>query len=102
MNRTDIHIGDKVQTIKGRGVVSYINDDMTFIVDLDSDHGSYYFSKDTAWKIDENDTSISDGIYMELFAVKNGVRYNAKIVNMKDASTILTNSLMDGVEKLWK
>lgn len=46
--------------------------------------------------------SLSDGIYMELFAVKNGVRYNAKTISMKDASTILTNSLMDGVEKLWR
>lgn len=46
-------------------------------------------------------TSMSDGVYMELFAVKNGIRYNAKIVDMKDASTILTNGLMDGIEKLW-
>lgn len=46
--------------------------------------------------------SMSDGIYMELFAVKNGIRYNAKIVDMKDASTILMNGLMDGIEKLWK
>lgn len=45
---------------------------------------------------------VDDGIYMELFAVKNGVRYNAKIVNMKDVSTILTESLMDGIEKLCK
>lgn len=41
-----------------------------------------------------------DGIYMELFAVKDGVRYNAKIINMRDVSTILTGSLMDGIEKL--
>lgn len=48
-----------------------------------------------------NAQSMNDGIYMELFAVKNGVRYNAKIINMREVSTILTNSLMDGVEKLW-
>lgn len=41
-----------------------------------------------------------DGIYMELFAVKDGIRYNSKIVNVRDVSTLLTNSLMDGIEKL--
>ena len=43
---------------------------------------------------------LSDGCYMELFAVQNGTRYNSKIVSLKDASIILTNSLMDGIEKL--
>lgn len=43
-----------------------------------------------------------DGTYMELFAIKDGVRYNAKIVNMKEVSTILTNGLMDGIQKLWQ
>ena len=46
-------------------------------------------------------TTLDDGIYTELFAVKNGIRYNAKIVDMKKVSTTLTNSLMDGIEKLW-
>lgn len=44
---------------------------------------------------------LPDGIYMELFAVKDGNRYNAKVINMKDVSTTLTSSLMDGIEKLW-
>ena len=43
-----------------------------------------------------------DGIYAELFAVKDGTRYNAKVVSIKEMSTILTNSLMDGIEELWK
>lgn len=42
-----------------------------------------------------------DGIYMQLFCVKDGVRYDMKVVNLKDVSTILTNSLMDGIEKLY-
>ena len=46
-------------------------------------------------------TTLDDGIYTELFAVKNGIRYNAKIVDMKEVSTTLTGSLMDGIEKLW-
>lgn len=47
-----------------------------------------------------NNQNVEDGIYIELFAVKDGVRYNSKIVNMRDVSTLLTNSLMDGIEKL--
>ena len=43
-----------------------------------------------------------DGTYLELFAVKDGVRYDAKVVSMKDVATTLTSSLMDGIEKLWK
>ena len=45
--------------------------------------------------------SRDDGVYMELFAVKNGMRYNAKVVSMSEASKTLTNGLMNGVEKLW-
>lgn len=44
---------------------------------------------------------LKDGVYMELFAVKDGTRYSAKIIDMKETATILTNSLMDGVQKLW-
>lgn len=49
----------------------------------------------------EEKQTMNDGIYMELFAVKDGIRYNAKIVDMKEVSTKLTNSLMDGIEQLW-
>ena len=41
-----------------------------------------------------------DGIYMQLFCVKNGVRYDMKVVDLKEFSTTLTDSLMDGIEKL--
>ena len=43
-----------------------------------------------------------DGLYIQLFAVKNGVRYDMKVIDMQEISITLTNSLMDGVEKLWK
>ena len=43
-----------------------------------------------------------DGIYAELFAVKDGIRYNVKVASIKEMSTTLTNSLMDGIEELWK
>lgn len=46
-------------------------------------------------------TPRDDGVYMELFAVKNGMRRNVKVVSMSEASKTLTNGLMDGVEKLW-
>lgn len=55
----------------------------------------------TEYKDENVGSTINDGIYMEMFAVKNGVRYNAKIMNMKDVSVMLTQSLMDGIEKLW-
>lgn len=50
MNRTDIQIEDKVQTLKGRGIVTYIDGD-NVVVDLDGDHGSYWFTKESVWKI---------------------------------------------------
>lgn len=43
-----------------------------------------------------------DGLYVELFAIKNGVRYNAKILNMRDVATTLTSGLMDGLDKMWE
>lgn len=49
----------------------------------------------------EEKQTMNDGVYIELFAVKDGIRYNAKIIDMKEVSTTLTNSLMDGIEKLW-
>ena len=49
----------------------------------------------------EENQTMDDGVYMELFSIKDGVRYNAKIINMKEVASILTNSLMDGVDKLW-
>lgn len=46
-------------------------------------------------------TPRDDGIYFETFAVKEGVRYNNKVTSVKAAAATLTNSLMDGMEKLW-
>ena len=46
--------------------------------------------------------AMNDGIYMELFAIKDGMRYNVKVMNMNEAVNILTNSLLDGIEKLWQ
>ena len=45
---------------------------------------------------------MNDGIYMELFTVKDGVRYNAKILDIREATLILTNGLMNGIENLWE
>ena len=53
-------------------------------------------------KKEKNNSVTNDGVYIELFAIKNGIRYNAKIIEMKDMANILTNSLMDGIENLWK
>ena len=43
---------------------------------------------------------MDDGIYFELFAVKNNVRYNAKIVSMYEAVRLLTEGMMSGVQKI--
>ena len=40
---------------------------------------------------------MKDGIYFKVFAVKDGTRYNVKIIDVKDASKILANSVMDGL-----
>lgn len=67
--------------------------------DIDSINSAlkYYYEYDYQ---KEQTNDITDGAYIELFAVKNGVRYNYKTVSMKDMATILTNSLMDGVQEL--
>lgn len=43
---------------------------------------------------------MNDGMYVEFFVVKDGVRYNLKTADMKNVSVTLTNSLMDGIEKI--
>ena len=43
---------------------------------------------------------MKDGIYFEIFGVKDGVRYNAKIIDVKEVSGILANSVMDGLGKV--
>lgn len=43
---------------------------------------------------------MKDGIYFELFAVKDGVRYNAKIIDVKEVIGIMANSVMNGLGKV--
>ena len=43
---------------------------------------------------------MKDGVYFEVFAVKNSIRYNAKIINVSDVSKIMANSVMDGLEEV--
>ena len=43
---------------------------------------------------------MKDGIYFEIFAVKDGVRYNVKIIDAKEVSGIMANSVMDGLGKV--
>ena len=51
---------------------------------------------------DKEDTTYSDGVYAELFVMKNGVRYNIRSIEMKEMTSILVNYLMDGIEKLYE
>ena len=43
---------------------------------------------------------MGDGIYLEIFALKEGKRINFKIVSLRQLSNVLTNGLMNSVEKL--
>ena len=43
---------------------------------------------------------MKDGIYFEIFAIQNGKRYNAKIINASEVSKIMANSVMDGLGKV--
>ena len=43
---------------------------------------------------------MKDGIYFEIFAVKDGVRYNTKIIEVKEVSEIMANSLTNGLGKI--
>lgn len=42
-----------------------------------------------------------DGVYVQVFAVRDGIRYDIKVISLKEVSISLTNSLMDGVEKVF-
>lgn len=56
MNKADVYVGDRVQTIKGIGIVIWVYD-ATVVVELDGDHGTYLFGKNSVWKLveDNND-----------------------------------------------
>ena len=43
---------------------------------------------------------MEDGIYLEIFAIKEGKRINFKIVSLRQLSKVLTNGLMNGLEKI--
>lgn len=48
----------------------------------------------------DSDEELEEGIHVDFYAIKDGVRYYYKTVSLKDLSLILTGSLMDGVEKM--
>jgi hypothetical protein len=43
---------------------------------------------------------MKDGLYLEIFVVKDGVRYCVKIIDSKKVSNIMANSVMDGLAKV--
>ena len=57
-------------------------------------HTNTIYNLKTAPKRDE-------GVYVQVFAVKDGIRYDMKVISLKEVSISLTNSLMDGVEKVF-
>lgn len=85
---------------KGNNVGLYCNDCGAWLKWLDKDELRAFEQS----KITQTTTNqiMNDGVYMELFVVKDGIKYNAKILDMKDVTKVLTNSLMDGIENLWQ
>ena len=51
------------------------------------------------YKDKKNNSATSDGVYMELFVIKNGVRHNVKIIEMKEVTNALIDSIMHETEK---
>jgi hypothetical protein len=43
---------------------------------------------------------LNDGVYMELFAVKDGVRYNSKIVNIRENIVVYIMTGQNAVESI--
>ena len=41
-----------------------------------------------------------DGIYIDIFVVKDGEKYLLKTINMKEVSNILVDNLMNGIEEI--
>lgn len=40
---------------------------------------------------------MEDGLYVSLFAIRNGVRYDFRTMEMKDVTKIMVDSMMDGL-----
>ena len=43
---------------------------------------------------------MENGIYLEIFVMKNGKRYNIKTLSLKHFSDTLVNGIMDAIEEL--
>lgn len=43
---------------------------------------------------------IENGIYIDVFVVKDGLRYPLKTLDMGDVSKILVDNLMNGIEEI--
>jgi len=47
----------------------------------------------------ESSSDVKDGVYAELFVVKNGVKSRTCIVDVKDISALLTDTFVSTIEK---
>ena len=63
---------------------------------------NYQDAECSEYKDKKNNSATSDGVYMELFVIKNGVRHNVKIIEMKEVTNALIDSITYGTEKVWK
>lgn len=88
---------------KGNNIGLYCNDCGAWIKWLNKNEVRVFeHSKDNKTnEVNKNESmNDKDGVYMELFVVKDNVRHNVKVINLRDISITLTNSLMKGIDKL--
>lgn len=84
-------------------ITDLTDDEATVEFETERDGGCFSFDITDLTKAPEPKSNVlNDGIYIELFAVKDGVRYNAKVLDMKEVTLILTNGLLNGIENLWE
>ena len=43
---------------------------------------------------------MKDGIYFKVFIIRDGIIYDVKIMNAREVSNIMANSVMDGLGKV--
>ena len=48
----------------------------------------------------DSDIELPEGIHVDLYVIKDGIRYNYKTLTLKELSLTLTESLMDGIAKM--
>jgi hypothetical protein len=90
------------------GVIVRDDNEEPFRTIIALDNGIYVLGSECQYSFadepsnDNESKPTEDGCYIEFFALKDGTRYNAKIVCLKDMIRALTNGIMDSFEQQWQ